>query len=274
MLYQDSHPSDEQLVQHLDGEGSSRQTKLIQAHLNQCWKCRCRLQELENAIGEFVRFYSQEGDAKSPTLAGPRAILKARLSEASAASPSSRFGGLAFENGSKWGLAITLIIFLLLGFLTAYSIKLHSSSVRARADVLSIPDMHLTPGATLLISRQTVCSVANANNKIVPVTLQRQVFQEYGIAAEPRRYEVDYLITPALGGADDIHNLWPQPLSATVWNAKVKDSLEERLREMVCDGTITLAQAQQEIATNWIAAYQKYFHTDKPLVKATERSAP
>ena len=93
---------------------------------------------------------------------------------------------------------------------------------------------------------------------MVPVTLQRRVFDEYGIrGADPRAYEVDYLVTPALGGADDIRNLWPHSYSATVWNAHVKDALEDRLREMVCEGAVDLSAAQQELATNWIARVQE-----------------
>ena len=104
------------------------------------------------------------------------------------------------------------------------------------------------------------------NNKAVPVALQRKVFEEYGISgAEPRGYEVDYLITPALGGADDIHNLWPQSYSATIWNARVKDALEDRLHELVCRGDVDLTTAQREISRDWISAYKKYFHTDRPL---------
>jgi len=34
--------------------------------------------------------------------------------------------------------------------------------------------------------------------------------------------------------------------------------LETKLKRMVCDGKITLKQAQQAIAKNWIAAYEKY----------------
>jgi hypothetical protein len=45
----------------------------------------------------------------------------------------------------------------------------------------------------------------------------------------------------------------------------VKDALENRLRDMVCDGSLDLTEAQVEISSNWIAAYKKYFHTDKPL---------
>ncbi len=34
---------------------------------------------------------------------------------------------------------------------------------------------------------------------------------------------------------------------------------------MVCAGEVDLATAQRDIATDWIAAYKKYFHTDRPL---------
>ena len=83
--------------------------------------------------------------------------------------------------------------------------------------------------------------------------------------ADPKAYEVDYLITPALGGADDIGNLWPQSYSATIWNARVKDALEDRLHELVCRGDVDLTTAQREISRDWISAYKKYFHTDRPL---------
>ncbi len=133
---------------------------------------------------------------------------------------------------------------------------------------VSIPDSRLTPGAAILVTRQAVCAQANTKNKAVPLAIQRKVFQEYGIAgAAPQAYEVDYLVTPALGGADDIRNLWPHSYSATQWNAQVKDALEDRLREMVCDGSLDLTEAQREIAENWIAAYKKYFHTDQPLAE-------
>jgi len=137
-----------------------------------------------------------------------------------------------------------------------------------------MPDAQLTPGATVLLSRSAVCSQPGDGNKPVPTSLQREVFQEYGIPrANPRAYEVDYLVTPALGGADDIHNLWPHSHSAT-WSAHVKDALEDRLREMVCGGSLDLAVAQREIATDWISAYKKYFHTDEPLPEHRRPQAP
>lgn len=131
---------------------------------------------------------------------------------------------------------------------------------------VTMPDPRLTPGATVVMQPSQVCASDNVKNRDVPKELQRKVFEKYGIKGSPTQaYEVDYLITPALGGAEDVHNLWPQSYKATVWNAFVKDQLEDYLREQVCSGSMDLATAQQEIAGDWIAAYKKYFHTEQPL---------
>ena len=271
MNYQDSHFSDEQLLRRLEGELSARDEKLVQSHLDGCWKCRARCQELEDAIADFVRVYQGEFDAKLPPIAGSRALLRARLAQVSSSLPRRRSGWLASLAQFAWPLSAACGL-LALGFFLANSGLGRQGKSRSQAVLVSIPDSRLTPGAALLETRQAVCAQPNTRNKAVPVALQRKVFEEYGIArAEPRAYEVDYLITPALGGADDIHNLWPQSDSATVWNAHVKDELEDRLRDMVCDGSVDLSEAQKEIAENWIAAYKKYFRTDKPLGEHREK---
>ena len=255
MKHEDIHISDQQLLQDIENELSAHDQKLVQAHLDTCWKCRTRRQELETAIADFVRSHQQELDAKLPPAAGPRALLKARLSQL----PGSEPGGRP-DRRFAWALAA-----MAFGLAIFISYVGTPSRVPKQATIVSVPDSRLTPGAALLENRQAVCAQANVKNKAVPVALQRKVFEEYGVRGEPRGYEVDYLITPALGGADDIHNLWPHSYSATVWNAQVKDELEDRLREMVCDGSLDLTEAQREIASNWIDAYKKYFHTDAPL---------
>jgi hypothetical protein len=50
-----------------------------------------------------------------------------------------------------------------------------------------------------------------------------------------------------------------------MWNARVEDALEDRLRDLVCSGDVDLPTAQREISTDWIGAYKKYFHKDKPI---------
>ena len=78
-------------------------------------------------------------------------------------------------------------------------------------------------------------------------------------------YELDFLITPELGGASDARNLWPQPYRSILWNAYVKDELERRLQILVCEGEVDLRTAQQELAGDWIAAYKRRFATERPL---------
>ncbi len=265
MRYQDSHLSDQQLLLDLEEELSAQDAKQVRAHLGLCWSCRARRQELEDAIGDFVRVYRQEFDCAIPPAAGPRALLKAQLAQLSSTQPAGRSSWFLLLRGYAGAAALCGLLVL--------SLFLVRSGMGRRGEaqpavVLSSPDSSLTPGATLLVSRRAVCAQINVKNKAVPVALRRIVFEEYGIAgADSAAYEVDYLVTPALGGADDVHNLWPHSYSATVWNARVKDALEDRLREMVCDGSLDLMQAQREIAVNWIDAYKKYFRTDKPLAE-------
>jgi hypothetical protein len=249
------HLSNEQLLREVDGEAGSREARLIRGHLETCWACRTRKQELEGAISDYVHVYQEEFRKQAiPRGDGPRALLKAQM--AALAGEGRRFGAL------RWIAAVAAC-----GMVAVAVVGLSRQAwVRREQIVFSAPDARLTPGAAVLVGREQLCSQASTNNKDVPDSLKREVFAKYGIRnAAPGAYEVDYLITPALGGADDIRNLWPHSYRETVWNARVKDELESRMREMVCDGSLDLTTAQQEIAGNWIAAYKQYFHTEKPL---------
>jgi hypothetical protein len=63
-------------------------------------------------------------------------------------------------------------------------------------------------------------------------------------------YEYDHFVPLELGGAtNDPRNLWPEPGASP----NPKDAVEGRLRRAVCDRQISLAQAQREIATNWVS---------------------
>jgi hypothetical protein len=77
-------------------------------------------------------------------------------------------------------------------------------------------------------------------------------------------YEGDHLISLEIGGDPrSPDNLWPEPYFGQ-WNARVKDQLENKLHDMVCKGTITLTDAQAAIATDWVAAYQKFVQPVPP----------
>jgi hypothetical protein len=74
-----------------------------------------------------------------------------------------------------------------------------------------------------------------------------------------------------LGGSNALKNLWPQSFQTQPWNAHVKDHLENELHRLVYAGQLDLGTAQRDIATDWIAAYRKYFHTELPLTQARTR---
>lgn len=275
MLRKDNHLTDQELLLAADGELSTRAAERVEAHLGACWRCRARQQELERAIGQFVREYEVSLDAQIPPADGPRALLKAQLAQLAESKEAQR--GSLLERGLErllaWGRTVSgefswsiIAVACGLAVIGYFLPQIWTKGRAARIVPFAVPNPNLTPGATVLVDQSEVCRESNAKNRAVPIALQRRVFQEYGIAgADPRAYEVDYLVTPALGGADDIHNLWPHSYSATVWNAQVKDALEDRLRDMVCDGQLDLATAQRDIAINWIEAYKKYFKTDRPL---------
>jgi regulator of protease activity HflC (stomatin/prohibitin superfamily) len=75
-----------------------------------------------------------------------------------------------------------------------------------------------------------------------------------------RDYEEDHLIAIGLGGSPTApQNLWPEPHHVIGgWGSYAKDSLEDTLHQLVCQGRVPLTQAQRDIASDWIAAYKRY----------------
>ena len=69
-------------------------------------------------------------------------------------------------------------------------------------------------------------------------------------------YELDHLIPLELGGApQDVVNLWPEAWNGEP-NAHEKDAVETFLNREVCRGAVQLADAQRQIATDWLTAYK------------------
>jgi anti-sigma factor RsiW len=266
MWFRDTHPTDQDLILAADGELTARRIERLRRHLAGCWECRVRTQELERAISEFVHLHRRNLDPLLPPASGRRAWLKAQLDEIAASHPSSWRRALAWRRSLIPVAACTLLL-ALAGLMVPYRWAAHRQpTVYASVVPMSFPATELTPGVARAKTRDQVCRSDAGKNRDVAPALRRRVFELYGMpGADPKAYEVDYLISPALGGAEEIGNLWPQAYSATIWNARVKDALEDRLHELVCRGDVDLPTAQREISTDWISAYKKYFHTDRPV---------
>ncbi len=128
-----------------------------------------------------------------------------------------------------------------------------------------LPDATLTPGATLEVTEADICTPGYTEKvRNVPEPVRQRAFDAYRTEYVPRAYELDHLISLELGGSNSLKNLWPEPYGI-LWNAHVKDALENRLHREVCEGRLSLGVAQKQISSNWIAAYQKYYGSPVPL---------
>jgi len=252
MRPRDVHLSDEEMVCAADGELSAKRAAEVQSHLAACWTCRARMGELERTIADFVRLQQAPGSTPPPD--SGRAMLKAHLAELADSLPVT---------GRRYELPILAVAALAILVAGIFLFSQTQPLVESRA----IPDPRLTPGVVLPVTSRDICTDgAVETTHVVSPAIAQAVFASYGIRRpQPGAYEVDYLISPALGGSDNVHNFWPQSYRETVWNAHIKDALEDHLHNLVCTGELDLATAQQDISRDWVAAYKKYFHTDRPL---------
>ena len=111
----------------------------------------------------------------------------------------------------------------------------------------------LTPGAlnpqvTQATITETIC-VRGWTSTIRPPTeytneLKREQMRTYRREGGPSDYQEDHLISLGLGGhPTDPRNLWPEPIEQAL---KV-DRTEKELNAAVCEGRMSLAEAQRRI---------------------------
>ena len=126
-----------------------------------------------------------------------------------------------------------------------------------------LPDSACTPGAIFPnATQQAICKPGYSRSvRNVPTSEKDQVYAEYDITHHSTgQYEVDHLVSLELGGSNDIANLWPEAASPTP-GFHQKDKVENYLHDQVCSGAISLPEAQKEIATNWLAVYNRMSQT-------------
>ncbi len=128
------------------------------------------------------------------------------------------------------------------------------------------PDRRCSPGAYYSkLTKAVICSSGFHTSTIrnVPDSEKHQVEIEYSLAPEGygSTLEIDHIVSLELGGSNDIANLYPEKatLPGGAPGYHVKDKLENRLHDMVCDGEIGLRSAQRQIASNWQTLYDKVF---------------
>jgi hypothetical protein len=122
----------------------------------------------------------------------------------------------------------------------------------------SRPDPRCTPGAlnpavTQATIARTICRVGWTDTIRPPESVTEAEkyasMRAYGDTGTASGYEYDHFVPLELGGAtNDAQNLWPEPGASP----NPKDAVEYYLNRQVCEGRMTLAQAQTLIVANWV----------------------
>ncbi|WP_263417914.1 anti-sigma factor family protein [Terriglobus albidus] len=244
------HLSREDLLLLQDGELTAGEVAAAELHLCECEACRALKLRTERTFAAAAATIAVE-TSKMPE--AQRDALHYRMMLARRRSWTIGFATAAAGLLITAGLGISLH-------------RTHQAVVPYLED-RPVPNPQLTPGAVRVMALGEVCGEKDDDfDPAVPATTQQVVFAEYHVPQQQRgkEFQVDYLISPQLGGTAEIRNLWPQPYS-TMWNAHAKDMLERRLHGMVCSGSMTLEQAQHELAGDWIESYKQEFKTQAPL---------
>jgi len=255
------HPSDDFLLRAIDGELSAGRLARLDRHLERCERCRRRFNDVDAWTDEMPRAF-EAPDALHEASPALRARVLARVRELASQPSRSVF---STRERLACALSLLLVVASLFG----------PRPIRSRTNAVPWsepgprPANSITPGAATVPDMGVLCTQASIAKPSIPSSVRQAVLRSYGMEqAREDEYELDYLITPELGGIADVRNLWPERYETGVWNPHVKDQLELLLPELVCRQALDLAVAQHDIASDWIAAYQKYFHTDRPIVLA------
>lgn len=131
----------------------------------------------------------------------------------------------------------------------------HARHVNAADPQAWEPDRACTPGvADPAVTLAMLCPHVSPALKRPPTAytnlLKTSQMQAYGFTGPPAGYEEDHLISRQLGGElAEPKNLWPEPHASF----NEKDKVEGAAHAAVCDGRLSLADAQQRIAADWYA---------------------
>jgi hypothetical protein len=166
-------------------------------------------------------------------------------------------------------LLVSCVLVITLSLLGASSALAYRYSAAFTLDQAR-PDPRITPGALNPAVNQanigeTICMRGYSKSVRPAESYTEQLkfvgIRQYGYSdMRLRDFEEDHLISIGLGGSPTApQNLWPEPHQVSGgWGSYAKDRLEDKLHDLVCHGRVPLAQAQRDIASDWIAAYKRY----------------
>ena len=127
-------------------------------------------------------------------------------------------------------------------------------------ETIVYPNLSMTYGEIGTDNLTDIC--LNYYSKLlvaIPDDTVSAVYKEYNITSHKiHEYEIDHFIPLALGGNNNISNLWPQPKSYPGYQEK--DFVQLYLRNQVCAGNLSLEEARADITNDWFSIFSELPH--------------
>ena len=118
------HPEDDQLFQYADGELPARASGQVRSHLEACWECRVELAELQETVGECVRYRKNVLQRHLPSPPAPWMDIYQRFSAIDASPEPVFFDRLrrvlqffTASGAKRWATAVVALMVLVVLFL-------------------------------------------------------------------------------------------------------------------------------------------------------------
>ena len=124
--------------------------------------------------------------------------------------------------------------------------------------VAQLPNNYYTPGKAEKVDVKQLCA-ANVEASAKPIAdwQKNSVLEHYGLRPESFSGELEHLVPVSLGGTNDPDNLYPFHAQGE-YTLEAKQRLAVKLHELVCDGKISLKQAQDVFKKDWTKGYKQY----------------
>lgn len=164
-----------------------------------------------------------------------------------------------------------IFIILILSGLAFYSYHVERPKIVGSTIYLSAKPLNpgsLNPNIFQANISENICNKKWSTKSIRPPTsytnkLKMEQIDQFGLTDKNMGdYEEDHIISLEIGGnPTDPQNLYPEPYTLIIngenLGAHQKDKVENALHREVCNGTLTLKEAQTIISTDWVAYYEK-----------------
>jgi hypothetical protein len=215
------HLSDGELLRYTDGEVGSRDAKRIRKHLEACWECRTQRDELEQTVGDCVRYRNAVRD-QMPDPPAPWFDIQRQCEKIDGAARREAWSARVWDGMTsliarprRWSMALATIVIAVLvvdQFRNAPSVRaaelLEDASVAAETSLMEPRHIEITSGSSTItrtVGGAQTAALASGDESVAA-------------ALQPLFQEANYS--------------WDDPLSAAAF-AAWRESLSEKDDEVI-----------------------------------------